>query len=146
MYQLVRKKKRNIFLKIIGVLVACAVIKELLLVLFGPASVSRQLDDFANSVNKRCPLVVDSITRLINCSAGNGDKLHLNYQITTVDKEEVDSVSMMINCREAMINSIKTDPSMAIFKQQNISLSASYYDKTGKYICGVTVLPSDLKN
>lgn len=37
MYKLVPKKRKNIFLKILGFIAACAVIKELLVVLPGPA-------------------------------------------------------------------------------------------------------------
>ncbi len=36
MYKLVPTKKKNIFLKIVIFLVACAVIKEIIVVLFGP--------------------------------------------------------------------------------------------------------------
>lgn len=145
MYQLVPKKKKNIFLKIVVFLVACAVIKELIVVLFGPAPVGRQLDNLANSINKRCPLVVDSATTLNNCSAGSGNRLHFNYQINTVNKEEVDTVSLIVSCRKEMINRMKTDPSLAVLKNNDVSISASYYDKTGKYICSVAVLPRDLK-
>jgi hypothetical protein len=145
MYQLVPTKKKNIFLKIVIFLVGCAVIKELIVVLFGPAPVSKQLDDFTNSINKRCPLVVDSATTLNNCSAGPGNILHFNYQISIVNKEEVDTVSLFLKWREEMINRMKTDPSLAVFKNNDISLSASYYDKTGHYICSVGISPENLK-
>lgn len=145
MYQLTPIKKKNIFLKIVIVLVACAVIKELIVVLFGPAPVSKQLDDFTNSVNKRCPLVIDSATTLNNCSAGPGNLIHFNYQINLVNKEEVDTVSLFLKWREEMINRMNTDPSLAVFKKNEVSLSASYYDKTGHYICSVGISPEDLK-
>ena len=145
MYQLVPKKKKNIFVKILVFLVACAVIKELTVVLFGPAPVSKQLDDFANSINKRCPLVVDSTTTLNNCTAGSGNRLYFNYQVNSVNKEDVDTVSLIVNCREEMINKMKTDPGLTAFKKYDVSISAKYYDKTGKYICSVDVLPNDLK-
>src|SRR5687767_13681251 len=145
MYQLVPKKKKNIFLKIVIFLVACAAIKELIIVLFGPTPVSKQLDDFTNSINKRCPLVIDSATTLNNCLAGSGNRLHFNYQINTVNREEVDTVSLKLNYREEMINRMKTDPGLAVFKNNDVSLSASYYDKTGHYISNVAILPEDLK-
>lgn len=145
MYQLVPKKKKHIFLKILGVLVACAIIKEFLSFLFAPAPVSKQLDDLANSINKRCPIVVDSTTVLNNCAAISGFRLHFNYQVNTVSKEEVDTVALIMGSRQEMITKLKTDPNMAVFKDNNLSLSATYYDKSGVYICSVAVVPSDLK-
>jgi len=145
MYQLVPKKKKSIFLKILVFLIACAAIKELIVVLFGPAPVSKQLDDFASSINKRCPLVVDSSTTLNNCSAGSGNRLYFNYQVNSVNKEEVDTALLIVSSRKEMINKMKTDPGLAGFKNNDVSISARYYDKTGKYICSVDVLPMDLK-
>lgn len=145
MYQLVPKKKKNIVLKIVLFLVACGIIKELLSFILAPAPVSAQLDDLANSINKRCPIVVDSTTVLNNCSAISGFRLHFNYQVNTVSKEEVDTVALITACRQDMITKLKTDPNMAPFKDNKLSLSASYYDKAGVYICSVAVVPGDLK-
>jgi len=144
MYQLVPKKKKSIFLKIVIFLIACAVIKELIIVFFGPAPVSKQLDDVANTINKRCPLIVDSTTTLNNCSAGSGNKLCFSYQLNSVNKEDVDTISLVANSRRDMINKMKTDPALAVFKKNDISISARYYDKTGRYVCCAEVLPMDL--
>jgi hypothetical protein len=145
MYQLVPKKKKYIVLKIVGVLFACAIIKELLSLLFAPAPVSQQLHDFANSINKRCPIVIDSTTVLNNCAAISGYRLHFNYQINTVSKEDVDTVALIMGARQEMITKLKTDPNMVVFKNNDLSISATYYDKTGAYICSAAVVPSDLK-
>lgn len=145
MYQLVPKKKKNIFVKIIVFLVACAVIKELIVVLFGPAPVSKQLDNLANSINKRCPLVIDSSTTLNNCEAGSGNTLYFSYQNNSVNKDEVDTISLIVNSRKEMINRMKTDPSLAALKDNDVSMIAKYYDKASKYICSVVVTPTDLK-
>lgn len=145
MSQLVPTKKKNIFLKIVIFLVACGFIKELIVINFGPASVSKQLDDFTNSFNKRCPLVIDSATILTNCSALPGNTVHFNYQINIVNKEEVDTVLVLLKWREEMINRMNTDPSLAVFKKNDVSFSASYYDVAGHYICGVGISPNDLK-
>ncbi len=40
---------------------------------------------------------------------------------------------------------MKTDLKLAAFKNNDVSLSASYYDKTGRYICSVGISPRDLK-
>lgn len=143
MYKLVPKKRKNIFLKILGFIVACAVIKELIVVLLGPAPVSQQLADFAESVNKRCPMVIDSFTTLNNCAAFSDYRLHFNYQFNSMYKEEVDTIALFLNSREQMINRIKTDPALGVFKKNDLSLTASFYDKTGNYICGVAVSPKD---
>ncbi|WEK37189.1 MAG: hypothetical protein P0Y53_06725 [Candidatus Pseudobacter hemicellulosilyticus] len=145
MYQLVPKKKKSIVLRIVIFLVACAVIKEGLTIIFSPAPVSQQLDKVASNINKRCPLVVDSMITLTNCVATSDYRLHYNYQLTTLYKEDVDTVSMIFSARENMINILKTDPNLAVFKKHDISVSASYYDKTGVYVCGVAVLPQELK-
>jgi hypothetical protein len=144
MYQLVPKKK-NLFLKILGFIVALAVIKELFVFLFAPAPISQQLDDFASSINKRCPMVLDSTTTLNNCLAVTGDKLYFNYQFNAVNKDEVDATFLQATNKETIINKIKTDPSFAFIKNNNISISASYYDKAGNFICKVSVLPKDIQ-
>lgn len=147
MYQLVKKKKRNVVITIILILVATAAAKELLTVIFSPPPVGQQLDELANSINKRCPLVVDSSTTLLNCSAMVGDRLHFNYRVETdAAKEDLDTIGFKISYREEMINRIKTDPSLAPFKNNAVSLSATFYNQAGTYLCSIGIVPSDLKD
>lgn len=145
MYQLVKKKKKNIFLIILVFILGSAVLKEVLTVAFGPPPVSKQLDDLAASVNKRCPILIDSNTTLTNCLAINGHRLHFNYKFNSVIKEEVDTLTLAAISRQEMINRIKTNPDFRMFKQNDLSVSASFYDVTGVYICGAAIAPADYK-
>ena len=144
MYQLVSKKKKTILLGIVGLLLIFSLTKEFFSALNAPTPVSKQIDEFAKSIAERCPLVVDSITTLRNCAASSGNKILLNYQLS-IDKEGIDTVSLISNCREEMLNRIKTDPSMAFFKDNEVAFNVSYYDIAGNYICRIIVSTNDSK-
>jgi hypothetical protein len=144
MQQLTKKSKRTTILGIIGVVVIGALLKEGFSN-HSKASVGTQLDQFAITVNKRCPMVIDSTVTLTNCMAILDNRLHFNYQLTQMDKEQVDTVALIVDARQEMINRLKTNPDAAFLKNNEINLTATYHDRTGKYICGVVVIPADLK-
>jgi hypothetical protein len=145
MYQLVKKNKKSILVKLLIFLVVASLIREAIRINTAPPPISQQLNDFVNSLNKRCPMIIDSTLILNNCVAIAGNRLHFNYQASKLSKDEVDTVSLMLDNRQQIINGIRTNPDMAVFKQNELYLTATYYDKTGNYICGVAVTPADYK-
>lgn len=143
MYQLVPKKKKYIVLKIIGVLFACAFIKEILVVLFAAPPVSEQLDSMVSKMNERCPMVIDSMTTLANFGALNGNTLIVNYRLNTA-KAAIDAAEAEAANKEYIINQIKTNPSLAFIKTNKLSLFATYYDSVGVFVLNISITPKDI--
>ncbi len=82
-------------------------------------------------------MVIDSATTLNNCTAIAGFRLHFSYQFNTVSKEEVDTVSLMVNCRREMINKINTDPSLSVFKKKSWPFQRLIMIKSGIIFVGL---------
>ena len=143
MYQLT--KKRNPVLKFLGFLLAISITLELLKAIFGSPTIDEQMMNTAKEINKNCPIMVDSITRLDNTLALPNDKFQFNYTFIKNDKADVDTAFFQTNMKQSIINSLTTDPKFKIFKENDISLSATFYDSTGKYICNIFVNPYEYK-
>ena len=77
MYQLTQK--RSPILKFLGFFLAISITAELLKVIFQGPSINEQLMDTAKEINKHCPIMVDSLTRLDNSIATLDNKLQFNY-------------------------------------------------------------------
>ena len=144
MYQLV-KKKRSPFVNLLLFLLALSITTEVLKLIFQPPPFNDQLMDIAKQVNKKCPIMVDSTTRLDNIMAAPGNEFMYNYTFVKINKQDVDTVAFKKEERQELINKIKTNPSLAAFKDNNVTIKATFSDDSGIYVCRVVVLPDEYK-
>lgn len=143
MYEIVKKKSLTIKI-ITGIIIFFVVTSLLKIILKEPAlTLDKELIAISNEINKRAPIIVDSITRLDNVQALNGNKLQYNYTITDTDKEEIDTVILKANTKQNMTNMLKTNPNAKYFRENKIDLLINYVDQNGKYVCNLSVPSTD---
>ena len=143
MYQLTQK--RSPILKFLGFLLAISITAELLKVIFQGPSINEQLMDTAKEINKHCPIMVDSLTRLDNSIATLDNKLQFNYTFIKTDKVDIDTSNLKSSMTSSFINKLTTDPKFKDFIQNDIAISATFYDKSGNYVCNLFIEPKQFE-
>ena len=142
MYQLT-PKKRHPLLNVALVVFGLSITTEILRVVFQQPSIDEQLVKTAEEVNKHCPMVIDSVTQLDNMMALPNHKLQYNYTFYKNDKADIDTIVLKNNMKESLINKLKTDSKLTNFKENNVLIAASFYDKSGNYVCNLFVTPDE---
>lgn len=136
-------KKRNPLLIILGFVFVVSVASELRHLFFDPAPVSQQMMDASNDINKRCPIMIDSMTRLDNTFAIKGNKFIFNYTLINSDVKDIDVQSLQEELEKYSSNAFKTDPKFRVFRDNNVTISATFYDSSGKFVCLVETKTND---
>jgi hypothetical protein len=102
--------------------------------------------DKAKEINSHCPIMFDSLTRLDNSMATSDNKLQLNYTFIKTDKADIDTLVLKNDMSTSVIAKLNTNPKFKNFKQDNITIEATFYDKSGNYVCNLVIIPNDLEN
>ena len=145
MYELT-KKKRPLWLKVVIFLLICSVTSELLKAIFSGPTLDESLVKTSSEINKQCPIVVDSITRLDNTSVLAGKYLVYNYTLLQRGQEiRADTTYYKNNMRESLITMIKTNPRLKEGQKSQAGFIATWYDSVGAYICSLAIAPEDYK-
>lgn len=101
----------------------------------------------ANELNSQCPMMVDKETRLDNAQPMVKDNT-IRYNYTLVNREKkffTDLPKVKERMTPSLINIVKTNPSLEIYRQHQTTLEYYYKDKNGEFLFSVPVTP-DLYN
>ena len=80
MYQ-ITKSKTPLWQKVLLFLLICGVTSELLKLMFAKPTLDASLMKMSSEINKHCPMMIDSITRLDNSVVLAGKYLAYNYTL-----------------------------------------------------------------
>jgi hypothetical protein len=97
----------------------------------------------ANEINKKCPMTVDSITRLDNTAALFNNTFEYNFTILNADKADYDTNLLKEVVKLSALNNIKTNPQSKIFRDNSTSILYVYYDMNGSYLCNILLTPEE---
>ncbi len=89
--------------------------------------------------------MVDKDTRLDNAIALPGNILQYNYTLVTLSKAELNLEYIKETFEPKIINSVKTNPDLKIFRANKTTMVYNYNDKEGTFVYRITVTP-DLYN
>lgn len=139
------KKKRTTRITII-VGIALLLVFLVLQILFNkPSTDYDDMTKAANEINKKCPIMVDSITRFDNSAALTNNVFQFNFTVTNADKLNYDTNALQSAVRPLTLNALKTDPKYKLYRKNNTTLSLVYHDKNGSYLCSILMNPNDTK-
>jgi len=99
----------------------------------------------ASELNKACPIMLDAYTRFDNAVAMSDNTFQYNYTIINVDKKDVNLDTMKMKVEPGIINNIKTNPDMKVYRDHDVTFIYSYRDKDGVFITKYTVTPDRYK-
>ena len=100
----------------------------------------------ANNINKSCPMVVDSETLLDNIVVLPGNIFQYNYTLINMEKEMIDIQDMRSYIEPILLNNIKTNPELSIFRKNRITFSYYYKDKNGSFLTKILITPGKYEN
>ncbi|MCF8713704.1 zinc ribbon domain-containing protein [Joostella atrarenae] len=113
--------------------------------LFSPSAYDEVLVKVSNEINKTCPFMVDQDTRLDNSVVLPNNTLQYNYTLVNLEKSELNIDEFKSNIEPNIINSVKTNPDMADFRKNEVTLKYDYKDKKGVFLLNIKVTPDDYK-
>lgn len=105
-----------------------------------------QLQADAKSLQKKCPVMMDDITRWDSVSVLPGKTFRYSYTIVTSERKDIDSANLVKSLEPSFINQVKTEPSLARYRENNVTLSYSYKDKNGQPIATINISPKMYKD
>ena len=145
MYELVKQRSTG-FRIILGIMIF-AFITAVLKIAFhkSPTTLNDDMIKAANEINSHAPIIIDSTTRFDRVNALSGNIFQYNYTLLTLDQSQVqvDTNLLKTSGRESMIEQIKHNPKVSIFRDNNIVIQAKYVDKKGVYVAAISIYPSE---
>lgn len=99
------------------------------------AAVNQNLFAVAKEINKKCPMPTDENTRLDSASVYNEFMITYHYTVHTVSNKEVDLKKFKTSMETSMDEKYKTDPQLAIYRDNSIAIAYDYKDKAGDFLC-----------
>lgn len=101
----------------------------------------KEMVKIANDINVRCPMLLDSATRLDNVVALPGKTFQYNYTLLNVEAEQANPESMKAYITPRILQNIKTNPDLEQQRQNKVTMSYLYKDKQGTSLFKVVITP-----
>lgn len=111
-------------------------------------TIDDELKEAALNMNKLTPQILNDGIRLDSVSAEPNKVFKYNYTLTqdvkeNVTEEEINTFKK--EAKEGAVNAIKTSADMKEFRDNDVTLKYSYYDKNGKPTTDFSVTSSEYK-
>lgn len=140
-----KKKKNNTILGIIFGLIFFYLAYFGVQFLFNYSSIDKKLVNVASELNKSCPIMIDSETRLDNSIALPNKTFQYNYTLVSIDDKNADVEALKSYLNPIILNTITTNPDMKEFRENNVILVYNYKDKNSKHLFKLTFYPNQYK-
>ncbi|HEX2933797.1 MAG TPA: hypothetical protein VHO72_00445 [Bacteroidales bacterium] len=114
---------------------------EKIISIFKKPVFEKALVEYASEFNKNCPVMIDNATRLDNTLALPDNTFQYNYTILTVVKDSVDVDALKSYVEPTIINAIKTEPQMKIFRDNKTTINYNYKDVEGVTLFTISIKP-----
>jgi hypothetical protein len=108
---------------------------------FFKPSIDKQLAEFANEFNKTCPMNVDEYTTLKNVVALPNKTIQYNYVLVGIEKAEVKLDTVKKYIFPQVLQNVKTNPGMKLFRDNKVTINYSYSDQKGEFVTEYIVKP-----
>ncbi|MCK5198362.1 MAG: hypothetical protein KAR21_08430 [Spirochaetales bacterium] len=108
-------------------------------------SFDKQMMKAASELNESCPIMVDTDTRLDNSIALPDNVFQYNYTLVNYTKEELDIEKLEENISPNILNNLKTNPSLKIYRDNKVTMAYSYKDKEGIFLFSLEFKHDDYK-
>jgi hypothetical protein len=99
------------------------------------SAVNQHLSEVAKEMNKKCPMPVDDNTRMDSASVYNSFMITYHYTVHNVINKEVNLKTFKASMENAMTLKYKSDPRLAVYRDNNIAIAYDYKDMAGGFLC-----------
>lgn len=137
-----KKDNRKMILNkvILGIIFAASCI-GLVQFYFSPPSFDKAMLEIASEMNKVCPLMVNKDTRLDNAVALPDNIFQYNYTLLNSELSEINVDTVKKYTEPGIINNVKTNPDLKLFRDHKTTLNYYYRDKKGDFVFKLSVTP-----
>ena len=104
--------------------------------------IQNKLKQVANEVNKDCPRIIDSETRLDNAGAFSNRTLLYNFTLVNKERSQIDTLLLKNSMEPSIINQFKTSPIFALARQNHINVKYYFKDRNGIYLFTISITPN----
>jgi hypothetical protein len=137
-----KNKVRNSILGIVVGAIAYFAVQHFLL---KPPSIDKIIMNAASELNKTCPVMIDQETRLDNAVAMPNKSFQYNYTLINLNKSEVNIDTVKKYIEPTIINNVRTNPDLKIYRDNKITMIYYYRDKNGVFVHKLSVTPEMYK-
>lgn len=102
--------------------------------LFRTPTIDKQLMDAASELNKNCPIMADSQTRLDNAVSLPDNVLQYNYTLINLIKDSINVSDLEKSIEPSILNTVKTSPDLQAFRDNEVTMAYNYKDKNGIHL------------
>ena len=112
---------------------------------FSDTAVEKILTKAANDMNKTCPTMVDRETRLDNTIVLPGKIFQYNYTFIHWTKDSLDFARLQNEMEPAILNGVKTNPDLKVYRDHNVTMAYNYADMKGVFLFKIMITPEKYK-
>ncbi len=120
--------------------------KETIISLIKKPSYDQVMVVTANEINKTCPFMVDSHTRLDNVIVLPDNILQYNYTLINLAKDSINIQELKDHIEPIAINLIKTSPEMEDIRKHKSTINYFYKDMNGIYLFTISITPKQYES
>jgi hypothetical protein len=96
----------------------------------------------AIELNKKLPVQVDKFSRLDSAATKSKSSFTYYYTLLNIEKSEVYPDSVYKYMKPGIIENIKTNPDLKMYRDNDITMEYRYYDKNGDFAVNISVPPN----
>ena len=111
---------------------------------FNP-SIDSKLVDFSNEFNKNCPMTLDQFTRINNTVVLPKKTIQYNYTLLGINAADVDHSIVEETMFPRLLESVKTNPDLKLFRDNDVTLKYYYADEAGTFVTSYSITPAMYK-
>jgi hypothetical protein len=130
-----------IFVLVIGIF-AIILMKHL----FIDSSYDRVLLNKVHEINRSCPVMIDRDTRLDSSCVPRHLTLQYDYTMVNALKDSIDIINFHTNLEQSILYSVKQNPELKPYLENNVIIVCQYKDKTGTFVTKVSITPEQYRN
>lgn len=110
-------------------------------IFFRPPSFDKVMTEAAAQINKTCPIKVDDYSRLDSVLALPNNSLKYNYTLFDLTKAEVKLDTVKKYMEPMILDKVRTEPKLKIYRDHKTTIIYSYNDKNGVFVYQFSVTP-----
>ncbi|MBS7231755.1 hypothetical protein KHA90_12030 [Flavobacterium psychroterrae] len=137
-------KKKNLTALIISAIVALS-LALIVYYSFKEPVADKEMVELVEKYNANCPLTIQQGIRLDNVTLPKDKVVQYNLTLLNVDKQTAEVDTIKLNIQESLISTVKANPGLKIFRDNNFTLIYNYDDKKADYLFEITITPEQYK-
>jgi len=110
---------------------------------FNEPAFKKVMLEAAQELNQSCPMMVDEETRLDNSIVKGNDTFQYNYTLVNMEHSSVNIIEMENYLEPMIVNMVKTNPDLEIYRENKITMAYDYKDRNGQFLFRILVTPNE---